>query len=116
MKSLLFSLTVVSVFLISHFKAADSSSASLDIPKVIDLNSSDLVAIQEQIQQSTIFAELEIYDKYGEKIYQSQDAAILLAAISAELTEQTSPLLYVLKFNASAEEEQLNSQIGQLIW
>lgn len=116
MKSLLFSLSVVSLFVISQFKTAESSSVTLDIPEIIDLKSADLVAIQEEIHSGTVFAELEVYDKYGEKVYQSQDDKIRLVSISEELAGQTSPLLYVLKFNATAEEDQLNSQIGQLIW
>lgn len=116
MKSLLFSLSVVCLFVISQFKSTSTTASNLDIPEIIDLQSSDLLAIQEEIHKGTVFAELEVYDKYGERIYQSQDDKILLVSISEELTDQTSPLLYVLKFNATAEKEELHSQIGQLIW
>ena len=73
MKSLLFSLTVVSLFVISTYNQPDPPSVNLDIPNVIDLASADLEAIEQQIQKSTAFAEIEVYDKWGEKIYQSQE-------------------------------------------
>lgn len=116
MKSLLFSLTVVSLFVITTYNSSDSPSIQLEIPDVIDLNKADLNAIAQQIERSTAFAEIEVYDKWGEKIYQSQDRQALLANIAPELEEQTSPLLYVLKFNISEEKDKLNSQIGQLVW
>lgn len=116
MKSLLFSLTVVSLFVISTYNQSDPPSVNLDIPNVIDLASADLQAIEQQIQKSTAFAEIEVYDKWGEKVYQSQDRTALLADITPELDQQTSPLLYVLKFNISEEKDKLNSQIGQLVW
>lgn len=116
MKSLLFSLSLVSLFVITTYNSADSTAIQLEIPDVIDLNSADLDAIEQQIVSSTAFAEIEVYDKWGEKIYQSQDRKTLLANIVPELDEQTSPLLYVLKFNVEEQKEKLNSQIGQLIW
>ncbi|MBX2871889.1 MAG: hypothetical protein KTR30_07315 [Saprospiraceae bacterium] len=116
MKSLLFSLTVVSLFVISTYNSSDSPSIKLEIPDVIDLNKADLDAIAQQIESNTAFAEIEVYDKWGEKIYQSQDRQSLLADITPELDQQTSPLLYVLKFNISEEKDKLNSQIGQLVW
>ena len=116
MKSLLFSLSLVSLFVITTYNSSDRTAIQLEIPNVIDLNSADLDVIEHQIATSTAFAEIEVYDKWGEKIYQSQDRETLLANIAPELDEQTSPLLYVLKFNVEEQKEKLNSQIGQLIW
>ncbi len=116
MKSLLFSLSLVSLFVITTYNSSDPTAIQLEIPDIIDLNSADLDAIEQQIVNSTAFAEIEVYDKWGEKIYQSQDRDALLANIAPELNEQTSPLLYVLKFNVEEQKEKLNSQVGQLIW
>ena len=113
MKSLLFSLSLVSLFVITTYNSTDPTAIQLEIPDVIDLNSADLDAIEQQIVSSTAFAEIEVYDKWGEKIYQSQDREALLADIAPELDEQTSPLLYVLKFNVEEQKEKLNSQIDQ---
>ncbi len=115
MKSLLFSLTVVSLFVITY-SSNESPSIQLEIPDVIDLNKADLDAIEEKIERSTAFAEIEVYDKWGEKVYQSQDRETLLANLAPELDKYNSPLLYVLKFNVPEQEEKLNSQIGQLVW
>ena len=115
MKSILFSLSVISLFVIGTYNSSDSSSARLEIPAVIDLGTADLVAIEQQIESSTTFAEIEVYDKWGERIYQSQNREALFDHITTELEDQKNPLLYVLKFNVS-EEEKLNSQIGQLVW
>ncbi|NRB54143.1 MAG: hypothetical protein HRU41_41230 [Saprospiraceae bacterium] len=115
MKSILFSLSVVSLFVISTYHSSASSSVRLEIPAVIDLSSANFAAIEQQIESSTTFAEIEVYDKWGERIYQSQNRAALFDNITTELEDQKNPLLYVLKFNVS-EEEKLNSQVGQLVW
>ena len=88
----------------------------LEIPKEINLQSADFEEINQLIKTHTTFAEMEIYNRWGQKVYQSQDKNALITRSTFERPTDQGPLYYILKYNISQNQNLLESQNGNLIW
>ena len=88
----------------------------LEIPKEINLQSADFEEINQLIKTHTTFAEMEIYNRRGQKIYQSQDKDELISPSKFERPKDEASLYYIIKYNISQNQNLLESQNGTLIW
>lgn len=87
-----------------------------DIPEEINLQSTNFQAINQSIKTNTTFAELELYNRWGQKVYQSQDKEALISPSKVDRSNNEGPLYYIIKYNLSQTRNELESQTGTLTW
>lgn len=94
----------------------EATDIDFDIPTEINLQSTNFQAINQSIKANTTFAELEVYNRWGQKVYQSQDKEALISLSHVDRSEHEGPLYYIIKYNLAQNQNELESQTGTLSW
>lgn len=116
MKSYFLTLLLGLAIILVSCNQTEVPDIDFDIPAEINLQSTNFQAINQSIKAHTTFAELEVYNRWGQKVYQSQDKEALISLSEVDQSKHEGPLYYIIKYNLAQTRNELESQTGTLTW
>ena len=109
MRSLPFFISLCLISLLACNDQTESAEVQLDLPALI--HAKDANHFDQLIKASTAFAELEIYNRWGEKVHESRQPGQWFEGM--QLKEKDT-YVYILKYATSPHSQELESQKGNI--